>query len=183
VTEEDVLYEVIGSLNSLGLPYALTGGLAVSFYGHPRSTHDFDLVIQFPAKPGAAKDLLKIFEKDFYISEAGVIDAVLHKTMFNIIHHETGLKIDLWILKDGAYDREAFKRRKTVKALGTELSILSPEDMMINKLLWYKVSDLQKHFNDAKSIYEIQKGGLDLDYLAKWTLKLAINDLFKKITE
>ena len=181
MTEEEILIEVLNSLNALDLPYALTGGLAVSFYGRPRSTHDFDLVIQVPSKPGATKQLLKIFGKDFYISEEGLIDAVLHKTMFNLVHHETGLKIDLWILKDEAYDREAFGRRKKLKALGTEIFVLSAEDMMINKLLWHKVSDLQKHFNDAKGIYEVQKDKLDLDYLKKWALKLSIYDIYKRL--
>jgi len=181
VTEEEVLLDVLKSLNELEFPYALTGGLAVSFYGHPRSTHDFDLIIQFPSKTGITKRLLKAFEKDFYISEEGIIDAVLHKTMFNIVHHDTGLKIDLWVLKDTAYDREAFGRRKKIKALGTGIFILAAEDMIINKLLWYKVSEVEKHFNDAQGIYETQKARLDKNYLSKWSLKLLIHGILKRI--
>ena len=182
MTEEDVLKEVIGSLDSLNIPYALTGGLAVSFYGHPRSTHDFDLILQFPSDPKITKKLLNIFGKDYYISEEGVIDALLHKTMFNIIHHETGLKIDLWILKDDEYDREAFNRREKVQALGREISILSAEDMIIGKLLWYKVSEIDKHFNDVRGIYEIQRQNIDNKYLLKWSIKLSIHEILKKIT-
>lgn len=181
MTEEEVLKRILNLFDALNIPYALTGGLAVSFYGHPRSTHDFDLIIQIPGEPNIVKKLLEAFEKDFYISEEGIIGALLHKTMFNIIHHETGLKVDLWILKEDEYGREAFKRRNRVKSLGVDLCILSAEDMVIGKLLWYKVSEIEKHFNDAKGIVEIQKEGLDDQYLTKWSLKLSVNDLLRKI--
>ena len=182
MTEEEVLKEVIASLEALNIPYALTGGLAVSFYGHPRSTHDFDLILQIAPDAKYTKKLLETFGKAFYISEEGIIDALLHKTMFNIIHHETGLKLDLWILKDDQYDREAFNRRRRVKALDTEIWILSVEDMMLGKLLWYKVSEIDKHFNDVKGIYEIQKGNIDKKYLLKWSLELSTHEILKKIT-
>ncbi len=181
MTEEDVLKEVVGNLEKLGVPYALTGGIAVSFYGKPRSTHDFDIIVQISSGHGSVKKLFSAFEKDFYISEEGIIDAVLHKTMFNIIHHETGLKIDLWILKEDDYDKEAFAKRKKIKALGMDLFILSAEDMVLGKLQWYKVSEIDKHFDDVKGIYEIQKDNLDKDYLKKWAIKLSVNDLLSKI--
>lgn len=181
MTEEDVLIQTIELFDGLKIPYALTGGLAVSFYGHPRSTHDFDLILQFPPDKKTTKQLLTLFDKDFYISEAGIIDAVLHKTMFNIIHHETGLKIDLWIMKDSEYDREAFGRRIRQPALGIDVWILSAEDMIINKLLWYKISDLQKHYNDAKGIYEVQGTKIDRKYLIKWAAQLSIFDILKEI--
>ena len=181
MTEEEVLKEVITSLEELSIPYALTGGLAVSFYGYPRSTHDFDLIVQIPHGGQNIKKLLSTFGKDFYISEQGIIDALLHKTMFNLIHHETGLKIDFWILKDDEYDREAFKRRRKWDLLDENISILAPEDMIINKLLWYKVSESDKHLNDVKGIYNVQKEKLDLNYLKKWAQKLSIYEFLSDV--
>jgi len=46
VTEEEAFREVLSLLDSLKISYALTGGIAVSFYGHSRSTHDFSLILQ-----------------------------------------------------------------------------------------------------------------------------------------
>lgn len=181
MTEEEVLKEIVANLEELDIPYALTGGIAVSYYGKPRSTHDFDIIIQVPSGKGSVKKLLSTFEKDFYISEEGIIDALLHKTMFNIIHHGTGLKIDLWILKEDEYNKEAFTRRRKVKVLGMDISILSAEDMMLGKLQWYKVSEIEKHLNDIRGIYEIQKDILDKDYLKKWAVRLLVNDLLNKI--
>ncbi|MFH0886598.1 MAG: hypothetical protein V1843_00355 [bacterium] len=181
MTEEEVLKEVISVLNSMNIPYALTGGIAVSFYGKPRSTHDFDIIIQVAPKPGSVKQIISAFKKGYYISEEGVIDALLHKTMFNILNHETGLKIDFWILKEDAYGKQAFTRRKKLKLLGIDAFILSAEDMIINKLLWYQASDIYKHLNDVQGMYEIQKNNLDQIYLSKWASKLAINHLVKDL--
>ncbi|MGB9613533.1 MAG: nucleotidyltransferase domain-containing protein [Candidatus Margulisiibacteriota bacterium] len=181
MTEEEVLREVIGRLEKLNVPYALTGGLATSFYGRPRSTHDFDIIVHLLSGAGNVKKLLAAFENDFYVSEEGIIDAILHKTMFNIIHRETGFKIDFWILKDDEYDKEAFGRKEKVKMLNADISILSAEDMILGKLLWFKASEIDKHLNDAKGIYEVQKGKLDTEYLKRWALKLSIYDLLVKI--
>ena len=37
---------VVSRLENLKIPYLLTGGLAVSFWGLPRTTHDIDIVIE-----------------------------------------------------------------------------------------------------------------------------------------
>jgi hypothetical protein len=177
MNEEDVLESVILKLNALDVPYAITGALAVSFYGKPRSTHDFDLIVSVYPGKGKVQALLSAFGKDFYISEEGIIDALLHKSMFNIIHHETGLKIDLWVLKDEEYDKEAFARRKKRRFLGQQIFILSPEDMILNKLLWYKASELDKHLNDVKGILQVQGDALDKKYLKKWAAKLLVKDI------
>jgi hypothetical protein len=174
MTEEKILKKILNTLNKLKIPYALTGGIAASFYGRPRSTHDFDLILQIQNETEAVKNFLKVFEKDFYVSEEALIDAILHKTMFNMIHNETSLKIDMWILKNDEYDQEAFRRRKTVNVLNLSINILTPEDMIINKLLWHKISGNDKHFNDAKNIFMVQKDNLHNTYLLKWIKKLSL---------
>lgn len=181
MTPEEVLKEVVKKLDELNIPYALTGSVASSYYGRPRSTHDFDVIIQVSVAPGIVKRFLSSFEKDFYVSEEGVIDALLHRTMFNIIHHETGFKVDLWILKDDEYDRVAFSRRQKVTLLGSEMFILSAEDMILGKLQWYKISESDRQLDDVKFIYEVQKNNLDIDYLKKWSVKLSIHDVLSTI--
>jgi len=37
---------VVNKLEKLKTPYMLTGGLAVSFWGLPRATHDIDIIIE-----------------------------------------------------------------------------------------------------------------------------------------
>lgn len=40
---------VLGALAQTDIPHMVTGSLAASFYGEPRSTQDVDLVVEVPA--------------------------------------------------------------------------------------------------------------------------------------
>lgn len=57
---------VTDGLDKAEIPYMLTGGLAVSYWGLPRTTHDIDIVIE--AKKEDKEKIVALFEKDFYIS-------------------------------------------------------------------------------------------------------------------
>jgi len=41
----DFVKKVLIKLNELGIEYAITGALAVSYYGRPRTTIDIDVII------------------------------------------------------------------------------------------------------------------------------------------
>jgi len=181
MTEEELLKGITSSLEKLKIPYALTGALAVSFYGYPRATHDFDIIVQIQPHKGVVSKLADEFREDFYLSEEAITDAVIHNTMFNMIHHGSSHKVDLWILKDDAYSRESFKRRKSVKIAGKKMYILSPEDIILSKLIWYKESENDKHVRDVNGIMELQKGRIDNKYLKKWAPRLSVLKLLHKI--
>lgn len=181
MTLENLLKEVVSKFDDLNIPYALTGGIGSSFYGQPRTTHDFDLVINLLAGKNQAKKIFNSFIKDYYVSEEAIIGSVLHKTMFNIIHHETGIKIDCWILKEDAYSLESFKRRRKEKFSGKQIFFLPPEDLILNKLLWYKASESGRQLTDVYGIIEVRKDNLDLKYLKKWAIKLKVDDILADI--
>lgn len=84
------LWKVVDRLERVGIDYMLTGSMAVNVYGHARATNDFDMVIQVGL--GDVKNLSKLFEKDFYINEETVREAIRHESMFNIIDNETVFK-------------------------------------------------------------------------------------------
>ena len=92
---------VVNRIERLEIPYILTGGLAVSFWGTARTTHDIDIVID--AKEEDRDKIINIFKKDFYISEEAVSHAIKERFVFNIIHNQSGLKVDFWIIKEDPY--------------------------------------------------------------------------------
>ena len=96
--------------------------------------------------------------------------------------HEGG-KIDFWILTDSKFDKSRFSRRQKVKLFGFEAYISSPEDTIIQKLLWSKLSGYSKKQNeDALSVYELQYGKLNIEYMNYWLKELEIEALYKKMT-
>ena len=63
--ELEVLKLAAGRLEALGIPYMLTGSLALSCYAMPCMTRDIDLVIE--AREQDAARLFEAFKEDFYI--------------------------------------------------------------------------------------------------------------------
>jgi len=48
MSQQELLAKVVSVLESLGVDYMVTGSLASSIQGEPRSTHDIDLVVAIP---------------------------------------------------------------------------------------------------------------------------------------
>jgi len=179
MTQQDILIKVIEKIDKLGISYMLTGAIATIFYGRPRTTHDIDIVIK--ASRRYINPLVHSFRDKFYISPEGIEDAIAHKTMFNVIHEDSGIKIDFWMLQDDDYDRERFGRRQKHTIFGEDFFLSSPEDVIIKKLLWFKDTDLDKHFDDALGVLQIQGSTLDFNYIGLWAKKLSILNLWKKL--
>jgi len=172
------LFKIVADrLEKLKIPYLLTGGLAVSFWGLPRTTHDIDIVIK--AKKEDKEKIVDSFKKDFYISEEAVSQAIEEKFTFNIIHYKAGIKIDFWLSREDSLGISEFKRRKKKKILGKEIYIISPEDLILEKLLWYKESESTRHLEDIESILKISK--VDMDYIKKWSTKQSTIKILNKI--
>lgn len=158
----------------------LTGGLAVSFWGLPRTTHDIDIVIE--VKKEAQEKIINTFRKDFYISEEAVSQAIAERFTFNIVHYNAGLKIDFWLMKKGSFSSLEFKRKRKKKIFGKEIYIISPEDLILEKLLWFKESQSTRHLEDIEGIIKISK--IELNYIKNWaerqsTIKI-LSEILKK---
>lgn len=177
--ETDVIKKVIKDLKCAKIPYLISGGFAVNVWGRIRTTHDLDVLIS--VVPKDLETLKTLFPLDkFYFSEVAAKDAVLSKSTFNVIHHETGLKIDFWILPDNIFSKSQLRRRVKAKFLGQSIYFVSPEDLILIKLKWYKESESDRHFFDALSVYQTQKR-LNKKYIKKWTELLDISQIFNKL--
>jgi len=176
---ETALTQVVDALNRLNLPYMLTGAVAVTYYGEPRTTHDIDIVILI-----APADIVRIkaaLEPAFSVDTESIKAALREGSAFNALHEATGFKVDFWMLKGGEYDRSAFERRVRVNLLGAEMFLPAPEDVIIAKLEWYRLSDVDKHYFDAQGVVAVQKGNLDIAYIARWCKAKALSSLWHRI--
>lgn len=168
---------VVQTLNELGAEYMITGGFAVSFWGKPRSTHDLDVLIKIQIQTQKANLIGTFRDLGFYVSEEAVEDAIARKFQFNIIHPESDLKVDFWVVGDDERHNTEFQRKHKEKVLDNEeVYMISPEDLILIKLEWYKDSNSSRHLEDAQGIYEIQKDNLDIDYLKTRAVKFGLAD-------
>ena len=91
----EVLKDVTIKLEKLNLNYFLVGSLASMYYSRPRFTNDIDLVVQI--SPIQINDFCEAFTNQyFYCPPLEVVkDEVMRHGSFNLIHQDSGIKIDI----------------------------------------------------------------------------------------
>jgi len=170
----EFLKELLSTLNQAGISYMITGPLASTYYGRPRTTQDIDLVIEAESIPlRAFVDTVR--RLGYYADPDDAADALIHRSMFNIIDPESGYKLDAIIRKDRDYSIEEFKRRKEVFLNGEPVFMAAPEDAILNKLEWARESQSERQFLDALGIVLIEKDSLDFGYLKRWASFLGLS--------
>jgi hypothetical protein len=161
----------------------VTGSVVSSLQGEPRSTHDIDLVVAI--EQADAEKLAKSFTSpDFYLNEGSIVDAIKRHGMFNLIDVNSGDKVDFWILTNEPFDLSRFARRYVEEVGGMRITVSSPEDTILAKLRWAKLSGgSEKQFTDALRVYEVQCKKLNMDYLCNWAKKLDVESMLQKLQE
>lgn len=177
MSQQELLRQVVLTLEGAGCDYMLTGSYASSFQGEPRSTHDIDLVVALT--PAGTTALLKAFPSPrYYLDEFMVRDAMVRHDMFNLLDADTGDKVDFWMLRvDDEFDQSRFARkvRETLDGLSVKMS--TAEDTILMKLKWaVDCGGSQKQFGDAVGIYELQAARIDHAYLDLWAERLGISE-------
>ncbi len=183
MSQQELLNRVVQVLDAAGIAYMVTGSVASSLQGEPRATHDIDLVVAIPAS--AADYLIQAFPSpDFYLDRESILEAIAHRSMFNLIDVTEGNKVDFWVLTDEPFDKARFARRESRQVEGSHLAVSRPEDTILMKLRWSEMSGgSEKQFTDALRVYEVQFGRLDMEYLDEWAARLGITLLWKRVTD
>jgi hypothetical protein len=179
MTLEDALQLVLSKLDDCGIRYMITGSFASNIHGVPRATQDADIVIEADAK--ALDQFLNSLGEDFYASREAAREALARRGIFNIIHLQTGLKVDLIIRKMRSFSRTEFLRREEVDFLGRGRWFASAEDIILAKLEWAKSGHSERQFADALNVAKIRGSSLDRSYLRTWARELGVEDLLEEI--
>lgn len=175
----DLLKLVARRLESAGIPYMLTGSMALSYYAEPRFTRDIDLVVQIG--PEAVDLAASLFADGFYADADAIRAAVARRGMVNVIHQSTVTKVDLIVQKAGPYHAEEFDRRQSVMIEGTPVWIVSPEDLVISKLSWLRQGGSDVHRRDVVALLAVD--AIDRIYIEAKTLELGLGDLWTAVAK
>lgn len=173
MTEQELLVDCLRRLNGAGVAYMLTGSMASNVWGIPRSTHDLDFVIQLP--PSEILKFIDAFRGDFYIDEAAVRGAYQPPHQFNIIDERSALKADFWLLRPVPFEREMFSRRVQERVFGEDCRLATPEDVILHKLYWDRITPSERQRGDAAGVFAVQRGRLDHAYLRRWAADLGVS--------
>jgi hypothetical protein len=181
---KEALIPLLKAFKELGILYYVGGSVASSIYGIARATMDIDMVCDL--KEQHVNFLSQILKNIYFADENMILDAIRTNSTFNLIHFETGLKIDVFILKEKGYYYTAFERRRkdtiTDEPEAMQVYLCSAEDSVLTKLEWYRLSDhiSERQWKDVIGILKVQGDKLDKEYLFKWSEELKISDLLEK---
>ena len=175
---------VIRAFEKIGIDYYIGGSVASSAYGLARATLDVDMVSDL--KIQHVHPLVEMLGTDYYIDEDMILNAIERRSSFNLIHIETMIKVDVFLSKDDSFSKEAFKRKRKesldIEAGAAEFYFASCEDIILNKLLWFRKGDnvSESQWSDVLGVLKVQGESLDKEYLMHWAGKIGILDSLKK---
>lgn len=174
----ETLRDFVAKANVLGIEYMVTGSFAMSAYGEIRFTRDIDVVLQIATEQ--AKDFSELFENDYYVSEASIKRAILRKSMFNVINHEFGGKLDCIVMKEGEFARASFARRYKVTVSGIEFWTTTKEDLIVAKLDWARDTHSEMQIRDIANLTSTE---YDSVYVAEWVMQLGLQSVWSEVDE
>jgi len=176
--ELSVLKLVAGRLEAAGLPYMVTGSVALSLYAEPRMTRDVDLVVDL--QPSDTTRILELFGAEFNVDADRIREAIARRSMFNVIHTAAVVKLDIIVRKAGAYREEEFRRRRLAELDGTGMWVVSAEDLLLSKLDWARDSRSEVQLRDVRRLVKAQPL-LDWTYIDQWAPRLDLLDLVRDV--
>jgi len=175
-TELDILRDVSEALESAGIAFMVTGSVAMNYYAQPRMTRDIDVVMDLRASD--AEKLMKLFSHDYYIDGEAVLSAIRQRTLFNLIHHDSVIKVDGIVRKADPYRQEEFTRKRRVTIGDFQTWIVSLEDLILSKLHWAKDSRSELQLRDVRNLLRLD---CDHNYLRTRAKTLGVEQLLEEL--
>jgi hypothetical protein len=179
---------VLDAFNAADVTYLVGGAVALWAWGEPRTTADLDLVIDLPIDAMAVLSS-ELEQRAMLVPVDIMLDLLIEDRAdlpINAIHMTSGYKAEMFLLKPGDALREAGLRRRRLVDLGPalgEVYVHSPEDLILNKLRFYRISQQTKHVRDIASIVLNQAEALDMAYIESWVQTLNLSDEWQEIQQ
>lgn len=174
----------VAPLEALGLPYMVTGSVASMIYGEPRLTLDVDLVIALD--PARAAEFLAAFpESDFYRPPLDVVQVECAREArghFNLIHHETGMKADVYLAASDALHVWGLAHRRRIRFGEGELSLAPPEYVILRKLEFWREGGSEKHLRDVRAMLAASPD-LDRRFLDAELRRRGLEEAWRRVTD
>jgi hypothetical protein len=179
--QHELLLFLVDCFEKVRIPYLVTGAIASIAYGEPRLTNDIDVVVDMSL---VHIDVFKSCfpENEFYLDVDSMREAINRCSQFNIIHPESGLKVDVIITKKDDFDQSRFARIKKLNVSETRSAdFASPEDVIIKKLEYFKKGRSEKHLRDIASMLKISSELIDRAYISSWAKRLTVDEIWEEL--
>jgi hypothetical protein len=158
--------QVVDFLNREGIEYALTGGMALAFWGYPRSTIDVDIILAVSLENYRQ---LKLSRSLPFMMEPDELTLPHMKVCRGLMPTSSSqvVIIDLLVV-DEAWSLSIIQRRLQATLRGRPIWVSSVEDIILLKLFSPRVKDQE----DIRMLMQLRKDRLDTAYITEWSRRL-----------
>lgn len=168
-------------LQRRNLPCALMGGLALSFWKHPRFTKDVDVLVML-GDTNVAQLIEDLTAAGFRAKRAEPLLRLAGAEFLQFLYEPPESFLDVQVdllLVCNEYQRQAIQRRVPAAGseLGFELDVLACEDLILHKLLAGRIID----FMDAAALLRANRDVIDFAYLGRWIQEKALETDYARI--
>lgn len=174
---------VTSTLEEMGIPYVIGGSLASITHGVIRNTQDADIVADI--QPDQICRFTNALKAEFYVDPLSIMDAILQRSSFNLIHLGTAFKVDVFLPKESAFARMQMERRRR-RVLQEEPErtawVTSAEDIILAKLEWFRLGGevSERQWRDVLGVLKTQGALIDKTYLHHWAGEIGVLDLLER---
>lgn len=160
----DVARTLADALEAAGIPYAVGGAIAYGLHAPPRATNDVDLnVFVQPHELDPALDALERGGAD--VDRPAARRSAAERGDFAV--RVRGMRVDVFVPSIPFYDSVRLRVRPTT-LLGRPIRILSAEDLVVFKMLFFRGKDV----SDVERLALFQGEALDRAYVRGWLVDL-----------
>jgi hypothetical protein len=179
---------ILEALKASKVDYMIGGAIAEWAWGEPRATQDLDVVINLPIK-SIGKFSKELEKRDMLVPVDVILDTITEGRAdipLNAIHLHSGLKADLYLMREGdALRQNSFQRRILIDygpPIG-KVYVHSPEDLILYKLIYLGISGQPKHARDIMAILKANRDKIDFEYIEEWVAQLGLGATWKELKD
>jgi hypothetical protein len=155
----DLLSDLAAAFASLHARWYVFGAQAALLWGRPRLTADVDVTIDPAGRPTAAiLDILN--QHGFTLRVEGTAEFIAVTRVLPLDHPRSGMALDLVLSGPGLED-VFHDRAIRVDVNGVAVPFISPEDLIVTKVL----AGRQKDLEDIRGVLDERGASLDLDHV------------------
>ena len=185
MSSPDLHRVLLHPLHQTGIAYMVTGAVAAIAYGEPRLTNDVDLVMRL--EPGDAPALQSAYASaEYYVPPLEVIEEERQRARhghFNIIHHDTALRADIYLVGDDPLHAWAMARRRTAPIGGDDIWFAPLEYVIVRKLEYFAESASDRHLRDIAGMLRVSGEHIDHGALQRLILERELGATWRRVSE
>jgi hypothetical protein len=179
--EPDLIDLFVRPLEKAAVEYMISGSVATSIYGEPRATLDIDLaVFPNPAKLALFPSLYP--EEDYYLPPLEVMQIECRRDIrghFNIIHHSTGFKADIYPSRSHPQLPWALRNRRRIDIGSGAVWVAPPEYIVLMKLEFFQEGKQPKHLRDIAGVLLQQE--VDMGFISSSVAELSLTSEWAEV--